>query len=158
MRISGHAVSWKRISVVIHADVMTLTSVMEERMIITYHELFADTWDRTKRSWCGGKWERKVDYLVSHGNMSQHIIALNINKLHSANKHFKSCFLVVWPNDLTKHELRLFTRRHYDDVVSASLQQIHFNTTIKKLPLRGDRWTGENLVPISLRSPRRYTG
>lgn len=42
-----------------------------------------------KRSWRGGKWVRKSDYLVSHGNMSTQSIAL------IENKHFKSSLLVI---------------------------------------------------------------
>ncbi len=42
------------------------------------------------------------------------------SELHSENKHFKSCLLVVLQTDLTKHEFRLFTNRHHDVVISAS--------------------------------------
>ena len=112
-------------------------------VVCRHPELYDNTSPRTetgqKRSWRGGKWARMVDDLVSHKNMSQHSIALNIKELLSANKHFKSCFFVLWPKDLTKYELGLFTRRHYDDVVSASFWFIHCNTPIKKLPLTRDR-------------------
>lgn len=42
-------------------------------------------------------------------------------KLHSANKHFKSCSLVIWLTDLTKHEFRLY------DVISVSLWSIYWS-------------------------------
>ncbi len=40
------------------------------------------------------------------------------SELHSENKHFKSCLLVVLRTDLAKHEFRLFTNRHHDVVIS----------------------------------------
>ncbi len=42
------------------------------------------------------------------------------SKLHSENKYFKSCLLVVLLTDLIKHEFRLFTNRHHDVVISAT--------------------------------------
>lgn len=42
------------------------------------------------------------------------------SKLYSGNKHFKLCLLVIWLTDLTQHEFRLFTRWHYEVLISAS--------------------------------------
>ena len=55
---------------------------------------------------------RKLDDLVSHGNMSQHRIA----PIDPENEHLKSCLPVASSTDLTKDEFRLFTRRRYDVV------------------------------------------
>ena len=90
-----------------HADVITLKllmfrhswTTMEEKIvdICRHTDLNNDTFSTEtgrKTSWCGGKWARKSDYVVSHGNMSQHSVA-DRSELHSGNKHFKSC-LQTW--------------------------------------------------------------
>ena len=76
------------------------------------------------RSCCWGKWARKSDCQVRHGNMSQHSIALTNPNSISGNRHFKRSLLVFWPTDLTQHEFTLFTRRHYD-VMSLLINLVH---------------------------------
>lgn len=65
-------------------------------------------WGRTKQELTWTKVTEEVQWPGKFWNMSQH--SPNQSKLHSGNKHFKSCLL----------EFRLFTRRHYDNTISAS--------------------------------------
>lgn len=59
------------------------------------------------RTCSGGKWAKKSDCLVSFGNTSQHSTAYR-SELHSENKHFKSCWPVVWPKALTREWIQAF--------------------------------------------------
>lgn len=101
------------------------------------------------RTFREGKWAKKSDCLVSFGNTSQHSTR-HRSELHSENKHFKSCWPVVWPTDLTKHEFRLFTTRHNDVVISASFWPIYYIQTTEKY-LRFGLFAVAKVVTINLK-------
>ena len=57
---------------------------------VVYNNTSSRTEKGPKRSLHGGKWAKKSDYLVSHGNMSQHSIALiALNSIQGAQCMWK---------------------------------------------------------------------
>ena len=92
-------------------------------------------------------WGVKSEKVRLSGKFWKHVSAQHNSErseLHSVNKHFKSCFLVVLPVDLMKHEFRLFTRQNDDAVIFASFWSIYRSQITKTFfdlgSYRGSLW------------------